>query len=145
MAIFVIVVDILIGYPEDINVLFPLSVIFYPTMGFVVQVLFHLLPITILFIPLSKVSNEDLREKLVWVVLVIVALLEPVLQMSWSLGDNDPMGIVAATGLNVFFVNSLELYAFRRYDFISMYGIRVVYYILWHIIWGYLRLVILPF
>jgi len=145
IALFAITADFLIGFPEDTNVLFPLSLMFYPTMDFVVQVLFHLLPITILFIPLSRVKNEEFRERLIWFILIVVSLLEPVLQIIWSADAGDPIGIVTFTGMNVFLVNILEVYTFRRLDFASMYGIRLVYYLLWHIIWGYLRLLILPF
>jgi hypothetical protein len=118
---------------------------FYPIMGFVVQVLFHLQPITILFVPLSRISNDVLRERLIWFVLIIVALLEPVLQMIWGVEAGDPIVLAVFTGMNVFLVNTLEVYTFRRLDFASMYGIRLVYYLLWHVIWGYLRLIILPF
>ena len=77
--------------------------------------------------------------------LIIVSLIEPVLQMIWGADSGDPIGLVAFTGMNVFMVNILEVYTFRRLDFASMYGIRIVYYLLWHVIWGYHRLGILPF
>ena len=33
-----------------------------------------------------------------------------------------------------------ELLIFKRYDFIAMYAFRLVYYLIWHIVWGYARL-----
>jgi hypothetical protein len=34
----------------------------------------------------------------------------------------------------------VELNMFRRYDFVSMYAFRVVFYLWWHVIWGSVRL-----
>ena len=38
------------------------------------------------------------------------------------------------------FINLTLLSIFRRYGFFAMYGFRVAYYMIWHIIWGYIRL-----
>ena len=43
-------------------------------------------------------------------------------------------------GLHVFAFNLLQLYIFRRYDFASLYSLRLVYYLYWHILWSTLRL-----
>jgi hypothetical protein len=32
---------------------------------------------------------------------------------------------------------------FRRYDAVAMYFLRLVYYAIWHIGWGYVRLSVL--
>lgn len=33
-----------------------------------------------------------------------------------------------------------RLALFKRYDFVTMYTFRLVYYLLWHIVWGVIRL-----
>ncbi len=40
-------------------------------------------------------------------------------------------------------VDLLQLYIFRRYDFIAMYLFRVACYLEWHILLGYVRLQVL--
>ena len=50
------------------------------------------------------------------------------------------MGSSAYVGVFVFVFTVVELYVFRRYDFMSMYAFRLVFYMWWHITWGYLRL-----
>ena len=43
-------------------------------------------------------------------------------------------------GAFVFVFTLAELDVFRRYDFISMYAFRLVFYLWWHIAWGDVRL-----
>lgn len=43
-------------------------------------------------------------------------------------------------GLHVFLINLSQLMIFKRYD---LYSFRLVYYIFWHIVWGYMRLKLL--
>ena len=50
------------------------------------------------------------------------------------------LGSSAYVAAFVFVFTLVELYIYRRYDFVSMYSFRLAFYIWWHIIWGYLRL-----
>ena len=75
-----------------------------------------------------------------WLCLLLVALVEPFFQMRWGFAGRPLSWAEAYVGLHVFAINVLQLYVFRRYDFISMYSLRLFYYLYWHIIWGYLRL-----
>ena len=122
-------------FPKDINVPAPQSLLFYPAMGYVVEVLFHALPLAVLLVvlgrlPLKLKPNTTI---VIWLCIVFVASLEPVLV-------HMRMGSSAYVGAFVFVFTLVELYVFRRYDFVSMYSFRLVYYLWWHIIWGYLRL-----
>jgi len=45
--------------------------------------------------------------------------------------------------VHVFVINIIGLLLFRRHGFIMMYLFRLMYYFLWHILWGHLRLSIL--
>jgi hypothetical protein len=40
-------------------------------------------------------------------------------------------------------INLVQLTLFRRYDFLTMYAFRLVYYLVWHVAWGHLRLQVL--
>ncbi|MCB9291467.1 MAG: hypothetical protein H6560_29470 [Lewinellaceae bacterium] len=42
--------------------------------------------------------------------------------------------------LHIFLINLIQLWLFKRYDFVSMYTFRLVYYLIWHIGWGWVRL-----
>jgi hypothetical protein len=45
-----VVIDLFVRFPKDMNQVFPGSLAFYPSIGFLVEVLFHLVPITVLYL-----------------------------------------------------------------------------------------------
>lgn len=146
-ALFVITsifVDLWVGFPAALNVMFPKSLMFYPAIGFLVEIIFHVLPLSILLICLTTIFKSISYSRILWVCIIIVALLEPAFQVVLLLSLNHfPAWAVAAVCLNLYVFNLSQLLIFRRYDFVSMYSFRLVYYLLWHILWGYIRLRIL--
>jgi hypothetical protein len=76
-------------------------------------------------------------------VLLIVALLEPVFQTVLSASGEIPLPGLVAVFVNLFIFNVAQLALFRRSGFLAMYGSRLVYYLIWHIIWGHFRLAII--
>ena len=139
-ALIIILVDLKVVFPENLNVSFPQSLLFYPAIGYVVEILFHLLPLAFLLFLTSRFKNID--HKIIWVCILTVSLLEPVFQTIGFVGLY-PWWTVIYVGLHVFLFNVVQLSIFRRYDFISMYAFRLAYYIFWHIVWGYVRLKLL--
>ena len=122
---------------DDINVRLPWSLLFYPVIAYVVEVIFHLVPLALLLAVFgSRVSNHQ-RERLIWICILIVSIIEPVFQVEWGEGFSRTEAWVLA---QVFAVNIAQLYAFRRYGFVSMLSLRLAYYSWWHVIWGYFRL-----
>jgi hypothetical protein len=122
-------------FRKDINVPAPQSVLFYPAIGYVVEVLFHALPLAVLLFIVARVPEQRRPNSaaLIWLCIVFVAALEPVLV-------HMRMGASAYVGAFVFVFTLVELGIFRRYDFVSMYAFRLVFYLWWHVIWGYVRL-----
>lgn len=141
-AAVMILIDRLGPFPKNINIAFPISLSFYPVMAFVVEILFHLLPIGLLFFLFLRINETANLDRVVWIIFLIVALIEPVFQV--VLGkDQNASFVVAFMGLFLFVFNYVQLFLFRRYDFISMYSFRISYYVLWHIVWGHIRLKLL--
>lgn len=143
-ALVAILVDLTYVFPADQNILFPGSLAFYPSIGFAVEVIFHLLPLTILLVILAPAFKGAGQERVMWVCIFAAALLEPILQV--ILGGNAkpyPLWAAVAVGLNVFLINLTQLTLFKRYDFVATYSFRLAYYLIWHILWGYFRLQIL--
>jgi len=143
LAVGMVVVDVLAVLPPDTNVRFPRSLLFYPTMGFVVEVLFHLLPLSVVFVTAAALSKDVERSELIWASIVVVSLLEPVFQLRAGFSSGVPRWTEAYIGLNVYAINLAQLYLFTRYDFLTMYAFRLVYYLHWHVLWGVARLQIL--
>ena len=137
-----VVLDCSVNFPEDTNVLLPESLLFYPVAAFVVEALFHLLPLTLVLLGARRLLPKANPNTVVWACLVAVSLLEPIFQLVASTWDA-PWWANAYLGFHIFAINLLQLYIFKRYDFASMYAFRIVYYLLWHILWGQIRLQVL--
>ena len=97
-------------------------------------------PLALLLAVLQPRLGKPVSGRLVWVCLVVAAFLEPLFQVAHGFADKPRPWVDAYVGLHVFVFNLAQLYVFRRYDFVSMFLCRIVYYLCWHIVWGYLRL-----
>jgi len=141
-AVVMILVDYTAPYPADINVPFPLSLAFYPAMGYVVEILFHLLPFCMVYLTLKNFIPKISIAKTTWIAILVTALLEPIFQVFLTSGQT-PVWVTLYLGVHLFLFNLLQLELFRRYDFITMFSFRLSYYVLWHLVWGYFRLQLL--
>jgi hypothetical protein len=65
-------------------------------------------------------------------------VVEPTFQVLF--GERAFTGGAVYTWVHVFAIASLQLFVFRRFDFVSMYSFRLFYYVYWHIVWGVIRL-----
>lgn len=127
--------DFVIHFPRNLNVPPPQALAFYPVMAYVVEACFHALPLALLLAVLGPFTRKLNTNVLVWLSFLLVSCLESIVMLR--------LGFSTYVGLFVFAFNLFQLEVFRRYDFVSMYSFRFVYYIEWHILWGYLRLRIL--
>ena len=138
LAIAVVLADVLLRYPEDINVPVPRALLFYPAIGLTAEVVFHLVPLACLLPVLDATLPRVDRDRVVWFALTLVAVVEPVFQVIVTGGGTGWVDVY--TWVHVFVLASLQLYVFRRFDFASMYGFRLIYYAYWHILWGTIRI-----
>ncbi len=135
----IIIVDCFAHLPEMINVLPPESLLFYPSIAYVVEIIFHLLPLTLLYVILRRFINTEKIAIIIWICIVIVSLIEPLFQITFSIG-HDPTWKVLYLFLHIWAINLVSLTLFKHYGFVTMYLFRLFYYILWHIVWGAIRL-----
>ncbi len=142
LAVAMILADFLfIRFPEEMNVPPPEALLFYPAIGYVVELLFHTLPLATLILILGKLLKPAGTQRVVWLGILLTSLLEPTFQVVFP---GEPLSWTAAyVWVHVAVLNLLQLYVFRRYDFVSMYSFRLVYYLYWHIVWGVVRLRVL--
>lgn len=137
----IIVADLFLRYPEDTNVPVPQALLFYPAISFVAEIIFHILPLALLLLALTPLVGTLGKERFIWLGIIIVAIFEPTFQV---LFEKKPFTWRAVyTFVHVFAIAFLQLYVFRRFDFISMYAFRLIYYAYWHILWGVIRLRVL--
>jgi len=138
----IILLDLKAVFPADTNRPFPDALFFYPIFGFVVEVLFHMLPPALLLFILTSIFKLNF-EKVIWPCILTVALLEPIFQTILGFSKPYPTWVTVCVFANIFLINLFQLSIFKRYDFVSMYSFRLVYYAIWHIVWGQLRLSLL--
>ncbi len=140
-GVIIVLVDTKIIFPEDTNILFPESLLFYPAIGFLVEILFHVLPVTVLLVILNSIFVRANFEHIVWISILIISILEPIYHMTdMAAANRFPLWGIIYVGIHVFLINFCQLLIFKKFDFVSMYSFRLVYYMFWHIGWGYLRL-----
>ena len=132
-----IIIDILARFPDDLNVLPPAAFAFYPIVGFVAEVIFHLAPIALVLLVVGRGRNV---ESSLLIGFVIAALMEPGFQVVAGLQDGMSWSASAATFLYLLGFSSTQLWVFKRYGFLVMYAQRLIYYGYWHILWGTARL-----
>jgi hypothetical protein len=141
MGVVIVAVDFILLYPENINVPVPQAWLYYPAAGFAAEVIFHLLPLSLLLLALSPLAGRLRNEKLLWITILITAAVEPVFQALFS-GEGFAIRNIYTT-IHVYVFGLLQLMLFKRFDFISMYALRIFYYAIWHVIWGVIRLGVL--
>lgn len=128
--------DLVFRFAEDTNVAMPDGLRFYPAIAVFVEIVLHALPIAVLVAILGMPTGCDstfLR------IAIPVALIEAILQAAYatSIGTS----IFSAVHLTVFGV--AQVWMFWRFGFVWMLGFRLVYYSLWHVAWGTVRLELL--
>ncbi len=132
----------LLLFSDTINVRFPLSLLFYPVIALAAEFFFHLLPLY-LFLRWGSPYKSNRIEALKGPFIYVLALVEPVLQVLFDAGQLTVWATVYL-GVHIYVFNIVQLLTFRFNGFWPMYLLRLVYYLIWHIIWGYLRLEIAP-
>ncbi len=138
-----ITMDILGAFPEAINVSLPGSILFYPAIGFVAEVFFHLIPLTLLQGLTGIFKNTRVFRHAIWISICCTASLEPIFQGCIGVRNGLPVWSIAVLVFVLYAFNIYQLFLFRRFGFLVMYTSRLSYYLLWHIIWGALRIELL--
>ena len=134
LAAVAIVADLVVRFPENMNVPAPASLAFYPTIAWVVEVVLHAVPLLALIVVFgSPDSTADIR---FWAMAAAVAAIEAGLQASYA----TTLGTAVFSGVHLLVVGIVQVYLFRRVGFFPMLGFRLVYYAVWHLAWGAARL-----
>lgn len=139
LALPAIAVDVLGGFPRNINVEAPESIVFYPVIGVVAEFVFHAVPLAVLLALAVRAARLGGRDRVVRLCIVGAAFIEPLLQVIWApLGS--PSWANAFVAIHVFAINLFGLHLWKRHGFVTTYLFRLFYYLSWHILWGFFRL-----
>ncbi len=128
--------DVVLRYPEDMNVAVPDALRFYPAMAVAVEIALHLLPIAVI---VAVFGTQTGLAAGFWRLAIPVALGEAALQAAYA--QSTAQSVFSAVHLLVFGV--VGIWMFWRFGFLWMLGFRLAYYLLWHVVWGIARLKLL--
>ena len=140
----IILIDLLAPFPEDIALPFPVSLLIYPVMGFVAEIIFHILPFTFLVVVMSALFKKVRSKRIISISILVTAFLESIYHMVTLSGAVQFSNwVLLLVGFHILLFSLCQFILFRRYDFFTMYTFRMAYYLIWHIAWGTFRLNIL--
>lgn len=135
-ALVAIGADVVVGYPEDMNVAWPDAVRFYPAIAVVVEIALHVIPIAVLVAVLGMPAGLDGSFARI---AVPVALIEAAVQAVYATS----ISTAVFSTVHVLVFGVVQVWMFWRFGFVWMLGFRLVYYLLWHVAWGAARLQLL--
>lgn len=130
-------VDVAFGFGQDMNVAWPRAWLFYPAIAVVAEAVFHLLPLAALLrLTRWRFADQALDRRAASLILATAAV-EPAVQV--ALGSSLPVFVVP----HVYVFGVVQLVLLRRYGYLPMLWFRIMYYLLWHVLWGQARLELL--
>jgi hypothetical protein len=89
----ILLVDLKFVFPVNINKPFPDSLFFYPALGYVAEIMFHVLPLTLLLVSLTWLFPKAGFDQLVLPAIFIAALVEPIYQTVLGSPRGIPSGL----------------------------------------------------
>lgn len=137
----IIVVDSTLGFGEDINVTWPTSLVFYPVMAFIAEVAFHLVPLALIVVVSSRRPRSWAGATMV--PMAAVALIEAAYQVLGSATADVSPRLLAYLSVHMVAFAIAGLTSLRSHGFAAMMWLRLIYYAIWHVAWGGLRLELL--
>jgi hypothetical protein len=132
-----IIVDGLGGFARELNAPAPDSFLFYPSVAVVAELVFHVAPLAIAAM-LATVFHRAGRA-FQFLGFGAAVAIEPVLQVVWG-RELSPGWANAYVGVHVLAFNVVGVYLLRRFGILRVILYRLSYYLVWHVLWGYLRL-----
>lgn len=136
-AIADVIVFKLILHPEPYTSLppflqpFPYSLLLFFSGAVYCEVLYRLLPLTLILILISLITRGKGAGRYFWILAVLTSLWEPLEQT----GNALPW-VMGYTFISGFLFNFLQAVYYRKAGFLSSLSVRQGHYFLWHILLG---------
>jgi len=137
----VIGADLLLRYPRDLNIPVPEAFLFYPVVGLVAEVAFHLVPLAAVLGLAALIRCPVTSRTAPGIAMAAAVVAEPTFQIVFD--GSSLTWLDAYTWVHVLAISAAQVWVFRRFGFMTMYAFRLMYYAVWHIAWGTIRLELL--
>jgi hypothetical protein len=120
----------------SIHIDWPASLLIYPGGAIIVEIIYRLFLVPLL---LWLISSLILRGKyqsgVFWTLAAVTSLIEPLTQDLGAVLQGPQSLTFGLVFLEDFALNFAQAVMFRRYGFLSAVWVRVVFYLLWHVLW----------
>lgn len=118
----------------SIHIAFPASLYVYTAGSVVVECLYRLIPVSILYALIARLMLRGRGEAIVfWILAIVSSLIEPLSQAGLAQGASHLVWVLFAA---IFAFNLAEVALWRRWGWIAMVASRAVFYLMWHVIAG---------
>jgi hypothetical protein len=122
----------------SIHIAWPPSALIYPGGAIIVEVVYRIFLIPLLLWLISSLLLRGRhQERLFWILAVLTSFLEPVSQDLHAVVAGPSGAAFACVFAEDYALNFSQAWLFRRYGFLSAILLRVVFYFLWHVVWGF--------
>lgn len=145
LGVLAIVTDLVTGWTQiaakqmnlpSIHIAWPSSLLIYPGGAIIVEVIYRLFLIpALLWLISSAILRGRAQDRIFWILAVLTSLLEPLSQDLAGLLHGPGQAASAIVFVEDFALNFVQASAFRRLGFFSAIWVRVVFYLLWHVLW----------
>jgi hypothetical protein len=119
---------------DTIHIPFPVSIPIYLGGSIIVEIVYQIFPIGFLYWLISKVIMKRDNEVVFWILATLTSMLEP--SGSINLYKHSMLAAVMVV-CHDFAMNISQAWFFRKAGIVSALFVRVGYYLLWHIGWGW--------
>ncbi|MBC6492747.1 hypothetical protein ACFSQD_17670 [Flavihumibacter stibioxidans] len=111
---------------------FPYSVLLYIQGAIYTEILYRLLPFTILLLVLEFFHPSGATRRVgFWIIAILTSLLEPVMQL-----PDGAIWLKAYSFLSGFAFNLLQAWFLRKAGFLAALNVRLGHYLVWHVLLG---------
>ena len=119
----------------SIHIDWPASLLIYPGGAIIVEVLYRifLIPLLLWFVS-SLILRGQSQERVFWILAALTSLLEPLSQDLSGILHGPQQLTFAVVFVEDFALNFIQASTFRRYGFLTAIWVRVVFYLLWHVL-----------
>jgi hypothetical protein len=115
----------------SINIAFPASLIIYPGGAAIVDIVYYLVPIPLLMWLVQFALKGRWSTQTFWTIGALCAAIEPLTQ---DLHYPGGAGVGSVIFVQDYLLNISQVYVFRRAGFGAAVVLRVVFYLVWHVI-----------
>jgi hypothetical protein len=122
---------------KTIHIDFPASLLIYPGGAIIVNVIYRIFPIPLLLWLISGVLLKGRAQtKIFWILAILTSFVEPLSDLGLR---KYGFLMMSSVFLEDYALNFSEAYLFRKFGFLTPILMRIVFYLLWHVLWGVVR------